>query len=82
MHATCSILGLGYDKLNLSTLKLVFDKHDSLWVRPRTCTPAILQSTRAIGEYYFWYNQILAPLPGNWCFVKINFVVRLILSFY
>jgi hypothetical protein len=25
-------------------------------------------------------HQILAPLPGNRCFVKINFVLRLILS--
>jgi hypothetical protein len=27
-------------------------------------------------------KQILAPLPGSRCFVKINFVLRLILSFY
>jgi hypothetical protein len=23
----------------------------------RTCTSTLLQTTRAIGEYYFWYDQ-------------------------
>jgi hypothetical protein len=30
-----------------------------------TCTTTLLQTIRAIGEYYFWYDQILAPLPGD-----------------
>ena len=24
----------------------------------RTCTTTLLQTTRAIGEYYFWYDQL------------------------
>jgi hypothetical protein len=39
--------------ISLGTLKISFFliKRDSLWVRPRTCTTALLQMTRAIGEY-------------------------------
>jgi hypothetical protein len=44
--------------------------------------PLYCKTIRVIGEYYFWYDQILALLPRNRCFVEIDFMLRLILSFY
>jgi hypothetical protein len=69
MHINCLILGLGLGKISLGILESILCGFDT-----RTCISTLLQTTRAIGEYYFWYDQILAPLPGIRCFVRINFV--------
>jgi hypothetical protein len=74
-------LGLGKGNISLG-IELIHTNAILCGFDTCTCTTTLLQTTRAIGEYYFWYDQILAPLPGNRCFVGIDFMLRLILSFY
>jgi hypothetical protein len=75
MHATCLILGLDKDRVSLG-IELIHTNailcgFDTCTC---TCTTTLLQTTRTIGEYYFWYDQILVPLPGNQLLLGLQLV--------
>jgi hypothetical protein len=55
--------------ISLGDLKLIFTTRFSMDLTLALAQPLYCKTIRAIDEYYFWYDQILAPFPGNGCFV-------------